>query len=724
MTITKVHEAAWEKSFAELRAFREKHGHFRIPLTVPLGMWAHNQRYQYQKNGAALPGRRAQRLAEAGFPLNPRDVAWEDAFQALCEYRRREGHCRVPRAHVAEGLSLGRAAARSPVQLGAWAQKQREDRKNGELSEERRRRLEGAGFVWTDTKYCETGWEEKFQELRRYNEQEGDCHVPQRYSANPQLGEWVRKQRQNYKKGKLLQERLERLATIGFSWDRRNTNKTSPEVERRATKKSPPGCSTKGEKEKEIEQRAVDAKKQAIPMVEMHAASEFGTRRKTCRSTPLLSASPTEPSIPASATKVREENRKTDLSKNGSAVDKDMEPMQQQLAEARTRISELNQRLAASAEENANLTTEAARKEATAPQLRHETTTHTSESTEKHAKWTAEVARSQHETTAQRAGVQADASHLRCDATARTSELSEEKAKLNHHPPNVASYFKLPKSNRRCIDCYKRYLDWLDSGKEGNPCPVVKTKCCNRTRDGFGSDRCSGCYRIWCAMAEKPPPLSASSTKSDLPEKSVTKATEKNQTTGPSENGSAVDRDKESMQQQLAEARARISELSEEKTHLTMEVARKEAHASRLEQEKVTLMTKVAHKEAVQQQLAEAKARVSELSEEQQKLTMEVTRREADASRLRQEKVALMTEVAHKEADTSCLWHKTTAQQAEIARLNAVVRSREAEIARLNVAVRLTTQDADRANGLGAHGNSRNSADADEGFTPFLATDW
>merc|ERR1719253_2434419 len=108
-------------------------------------------------------------------------------------------------------------------------------------------------------------------------------------------------------------------------------------------------------------------------------------------------------------------------------------------------------------------------------------------------------------------------------------------------------------------------------------------------------------------------------------------------------------------------------------------------------------MTEVAHKEFVQQQLAEARARVSELSEEKTKLTMEVARREAEASRLRQEKVALLTEVAHKEADTSCLWHKTTAQQAEIARLNAAVRS--------------TTQDADRANGLGARGNGRNSAD-------------
>ena len=56
--------------------------------------------------------------------------------------------------------------------------------------------LDSIGFVW---KFRATpisvDWEVRFQQLVEYKRVHGDCNVPQRYKANPQLGTWVITQR-------------------------------------------------------------------------------------------------------------------------------------------------------------------------------------------------------------------------------------------------------------------------------------------------------------------------------------------------------------------------------------------------------------------------------------------------------------------------------------------------------------------------------------------------
>jgi hypothetical protein len=44
----------------------------------------------------------------------------------------------------------------------------------------------------------------------------GDCNVPKRYKANPQLGSWVKNQR---KQAKLDDEKINKLNDIGFLWN-------------------------------------------------------------------------------------------------------------------------------------------------------------------------------------------------------------------------------------------------------------------------------------------------------------------------------------------------------------------------------------------------------------------------------------------------------------------------------------------------------------------------
>ena len=73
-------------------------------------------------------------------------------------------------------------------------------------------------------------WDTKFNELVAYKDAHGgSCNVPQGYAENPQLGKWVSRQRQQYKKfqqdpstSHMTQERIERLESIAFEWNGRS----------------------------------------------------------------------------------------------------------------------------------------------------------------------------------------------------------------------------------------------------------------------------------------------------------------------------------------------------------------------------------------------------------------------------------------------------------------------------------------------------------------------
>ena len=54
------------------------------------------------------------------------------------------------------------------------------------------------------------------REMKAYKEENGDCHVP---TSTTKLGRWVQVQRHRHKKGKLGDDQLSSLESIGFVWD-------------------------------------------------------------------------------------------------------------------------------------------------------------------------------------------------------------------------------------------------------------------------------------------------------------------------------------------------------------------------------------------------------------------------------------------------------------------------------------------------------------------------
>ncbi|MEI7729126.1 MAG: helicase associated domain-containing protein [Verrucomicrobiota bacterium] len=219
------HEAKWEKRFAELLAFKERHGHFRVATRhgrTSLGIWLGNQR-QLAAQGKLSPDRR-ERLVAAGVQFGRfAPDKWQSRYEQLVAFIARHGHCHVP----CDDLALGK--------LFNWISVQRTVKRLGKLGPERLRMLEAIGFEWnTSATRINPGklahWERMYAALVEYQRQHGhtlvpfDCEVPAPVGAaapaSPlQLGRWVAMQRQAFGLGKIKPERQRRLNDLGFVWN-------------------------------------------------------------------------------------------------------------------------------------------------------------------------------------------------------------------------------------------------------------------------------------------------------------------------------------------------------------------------------------------------------------------------------------------------------------------------------------------------------------------------
>mmetsp|Transcript_41529 Transcript_41529/g.60901 ORF Transcript_41529/g.60901 Transcript_41529/m.60901 type:complete len:290 (-) Transcript_41529:44-913(-) len=144
-----------------------------------------------------------------------RERQWLNRYKELYKYKADHGDCLVPRNF------------RPNPQLGRWVNLQRKDYKTktegkkSPMSKVRISLLEELGFAWVGVK---TVWEERFEELKKYKAEYGDCLVPQAFQPNPKLGQWVNAQRKDYKvmkEGKsspMNQKRVSMLVGLGFVW--------------------------------------------------------------------------------------------------------------------------------------------------------------------------------------------------------------------------------------------------------------------------------------------------------------------------------------------------------------------------------------------------------------------------------------------------------------------------------------------------------------------------
>jgi superfamily II DNA or RNA helicase len=193
----------WEQHFAVLEKFHRREGHCLVSTIlkedgINLGSWVHNQRTRKED----LTPDQLKRLNTLGFIWDVGATFWEQKFAALQKFHQREGHANVPARFKEDGLNLG-----------AWTSVQR--MKKGDLTPDQLKRLNALNFIWdVDANF----WEQNLAALQKFHKREGHALVPKGHQENGvKLGGWLINQRS--RKKDLTPYQLERLNSLGFSWD-------------------------------------------------------------------------------------------------------------------------------------------------------------------------------------------------------------------------------------------------------------------------------------------------------------------------------------------------------------------------------------------------------------------------------------------------------------------------------------------------------------------------
>ncbi|MBL9131397.1 MAG: helicase associated domain-containing protein, partial [Verrucomicrobiaceae bacterium] len=220
----------WDRMYGELAAFHARHGHCVVPNNQPevhaLSKWCYSQRH-FRRAGK-LRADRVARLDALGFRWDAtevpglsyaerHDLLWEQSFTRLVAFHAKHGHAHVP-AHWSEDVELGR-----------WADKQRQKARKGRLQAEKRARLDALGFPWQPGNAPvlkarppqnfpkpahEKVWLRHLEDLRAFHEEHGHFRVP------PKMGElsrWCKAQRKEARRGKLTPGRRAALEALGFA---------------------------------------------------------------------------------------------------------------------------------------------------------------------------------------------------------------------------------------------------------------------------------------------------------------------------------------------------------------------------------------------------------------------------------------------------------------------------------------------------------------------------
>lgn len=214
----------WEKRFAEIVAFKGKHGHLRVTKTneIAPGLmhWRDNQRINFHA-GRMHPERKA-RLDALGFqwtsPGYPHPsthehnrISWENMLARLLAFREQHGHCEVP------------ATWQHDPALGKWVgrlrQKDRSPQLYGAILPEQRAQLDKTGFAWLPEGINKARrWEERHAQLTAFQQQHGHVRVTRGNETAHALAHWLENQGILHREGRLKSEHKTRLESLGVIW--------------------------------------------------------------------------------------------------------------------------------------------------------------------------------------------------------------------------------------------------------------------------------------------------------------------------------------------------------------------------------------------------------------------------------------------------------------------------------------------------------------------------
>jgi len=201
----------WLDKYRLAKEYYETHGDLNIkvkyiaPDGTKLGTWISTQRNHYLKG--VLTNEQIELLEKIGMVWNRDDSRWDTSFRYAEMYTKDGGDINIlPEDYCIDSFNLT-----------SWIRNQRDRKKKGKLSPDRVQRLEHIGLQW---EVYEPFWQKNFLLAQEYFIEHGDLLVPQHFETDDgsKLGVWLQNQRTKYRAGKLSDDRIEKLESIGMIW--------------------------------------------------------------------------------------------------------------------------------------------------------------------------------------------------------------------------------------------------------------------------------------------------------------------------------------------------------------------------------------------------------------------------------------------------------------------------------------------------------------------------
>lgn len=204
-------DGKWQEMFDTIKEYKRFYGDCLVPRDFQhfpaLGSWVEKQRVAYR--GSVLPMDRITLLNGIGFAWDisavKKEEAWDVMLEKLIEYKAQHGNCNVPR-HYKQDLSLG-----------GWVGRNRHHGRQGNITAERKEKLDALGFHWGE--FLDKGiWDAQFEKLKNFRAEFGHCRVPLGFKSDRSLANWVKYQRQRDKLGLMDAGQRDKLNSLNFAW--------------------------------------------------------------------------------------------------------------------------------------------------------------------------------------------------------------------------------------------------------------------------------------------------------------------------------------------------------------------------------------------------------------------------------------------------------------------------------------------------------------------------
>ena len=229
----------WDLMYNLATAYYNKYNNLEIPQSFKtldginyngngysLGMWINTQRKTY-KSGKLIK-ERIELLDKIGmrFENKKNIVGWEGYYKLAKIYFEKRGDLEIPyNFKTLDGINYGE----NGYSLGVWIKAQRQTYKSGKLSKEKIELLNKIGIRF-ENKIKIIGWEGYYKLAKAYYNQYNNLEIPNSFKTidgisydknGYRLGVWINTQRQFYKNGKLIKDKIKLLDKIGMRFENR-----------------------------------------------------------------------------------------------------------------------------------------------------------------------------------------------------------------------------------------------------------------------------------------------------------------------------------------------------------------------------------------------------------------------------------------------------------------------------------------------------------------------